>query len=540
MRSAVLLLLLASVLAAQPAAVEGTVVDAATHAPLPGVHIQMVSMTAGTSMPFPDEAYGAISGKDGRFSIGNIKPAAYILSTQKAGYIKAPGSADAGRGNSLALKPGEHRTDLNIEMTLKAIIQGRVMDENGDPVQHAQVSATSASAGGPQAAAGRMYGSTDERGQFRMTGAPGRYVVSAASPQNGMINMAPEVRSDGTQPPAYAVTWYPAVPDKAAASVVEAVSGRETTGIDIRLAVQRSVSLRGTVGGFPPNQGRPFVILWTESPAAQVRGERIAIVSPDGKFSFAALAAGNYSVEARLDNPDGPSMRSSAVPLRLDSDLTGMDIRLTAGEELRGVVEGIPGPAGKRTISLDPVYSSQNRMRFPADKPVSVEADGSFRIPNVFPGKSRVKITPLPEGTYVKTVRADTSESRDGTLDLSKGVAGVRVKILVSAGAGTIEGRILNADGTVAESPVLYALLAESPDDLNLGDLKPITGSATYSIKNIRPGKYRLFAMDPLQSGGEDFLKTQYEKAEPIVIKEGDRLTRDLKLPGKEGGPRVP
>ena len=253
-------------------------------------------------------------------------------------------------------------------------------------------------------------------------------------------------------------------------------------GIDIRLAVQRSVSLRGTVGGFPPNQGRPFVILWTESPAAQVRGERIAIVSPDGKFSFAALAAGNYSVEARLDNPDGPSMRSSAVPLRLDSDLTGMDIRLTAGEELRGVVEGIPGPAGKRTISLDPVYSSQNRMRFPADKPVSVEADGSFRIPNVFPGKSRVKITPLPEGTYVKTVRADTSESRDGTLDLSKGVAGVRVKILVSAGAGTIEGRILNADGTVAESPVLYALLAESPDDLNLGDLKPITGSASYSI----------------------------------------------------------
>ncbi len=40
---------------------------------------------------------------------------------------------------NLAIKPGEHLTGYQLEMTPRAVIAGRVVDEAGDPVQGVRV-----------------------------------------------------------------------------------------------------------------------------------------------------------------------------------------------------------------------------------------------------------------------------------------------------------------------------------------------------------------------------------------------------------------
>jgi hypothetical protein len=72
------------------------------------------------------------------------------------------------------------------------------------------------------------------------------------------------------------------------------------------------------------------------------------------------------------------------------------------------------------------------------------------------------------------------------------------------------------------------------PDDSNLA------ANGEYSIKALRPGKYRLVAIDTLEVGDwapgdwDDALTAFRAAAQEIEVKEGDRIVKDLKVIGKE------
>jgi hypothetical protein len=164
-------------------------------------------------------------------------------------------------------------------------------------------------------------------------------------------------------------------------------------------------------------------------------------------------------------------------------------------------------------------------------RPATVAPDGTFRVAGVFPGKNKIIVTPLPENSYVKSVRLDSTEYTDGTVEIPPGSVGARLKIVVSDKAATLEGTVLTSDGkTLTDVPIIYVVLAASPDDLGFQNAKQATAEH-YSFKGIRPGKYRMLVLNPLQTNIADGLRLLYDKAEQIEIKEGDRLNHDLKLP---------
>jgi len=172
MRNPILIILFARCLAAQQASIEGTAIDAVTRQPLAGVHINMRHDSA-------ENAWGAITRPDGHFSIAGMKPALYFLTAQRNGYIHLP-------GKNAALKPGDQLTGFIVEMTPRAVIAGRVLDEFGDPMQNVDVEATPV-VPAPQLDEPGMGDRTDERGQFRMTGAPGKYYVKATYAPMGPV-----------------------------------------------------------------------------------------------------------------------------------------------------------------------------------------------------------------------------------------------------------------------------------------------------------------------------------------------------------------
>lgn len=116
--------------------------------------------------------FGAISPKDDHFSIAGVKPGLYFLQAERNGYVLVPGKAANGQGDAMvSLKVGE-TTDFTVTMTPRAMIYGHVVDEYGDPIQHAQVDATPIDHGS------REFGSSQRRTPaVRSDVAPGKFSI---------------------------------------------------------------------------------------------------------------------------------------------------------------------------------------------------------------------------------------------------------------------------------------------------------------------------------------------------------------------------
>ena len=142
-----------------------------------------------------------------------------------------------------------------------------------------------------------------------------------------------------------------------------------------------------------------------------------------------------------------------------------------------------------------------------------------------------------------KAMTLDNQPAADQVLDLSQGAGGSRVKITVNRAGGRISGRILDKDGEPAMG-LIMVLLVTGPKDVDENSANRVS-DGKYSFKGIRPGKYRLFALDVLEliagfAGGDDaeFIKPFFDAAEEIEIKDGDSISKDItaftKLPEKK------
>jgi len=256
----------------------------------------------------------------------------------------------------------------------------------------------------------------------------------------------------------------------------------------------------------------------------------------DGHFLFSNLPPGTYRLLGWHAN-DKTNLYSQPMDIQLESgDVTNLSLVLAPGGELDGKVEMAAGQ-GKEKLSV-----SLELLPFGSfgEPPPSAQADqnGAFRIAGIAPGRYRLKVTPLPENGYLKSVRLDDAAAPDGELDLSRAAQGLSVKIVVSRNGGQIEGKLLDKGGEPLGAVPATVLLAADPKEIDLERSLKTAEDGTYRFQAIRPGKYRLLAFEPGQFGdGPDFLESVKKlaaAAEEIEIKEGDRKVKDLKLLAKE------
>jgi hypothetical protein len=167
----------------------------------------------------------------------------------------------------------------------------------------------------------------------------------------------------------------------------------------------------------------------------------------------------------------------------------------------------------------------------------TTEPDGTFKIPDIFPGRYRVEVKPLPDNGYVHTVELNGAASSGLELDFSRGAQGSRVKITLARDAAQLSGTVLDKDGQpIGASPAIVILTADR-DHVAPSLDGIVKEGGRFNFKNIRPGKYWLFAIDAFRSGPsnsqEDF-KRIAAAAEEIEIKAGDRISKDIKVLLKE------
>jgi hypothetical protein len=505
-----LFLILSPYVCAQDAGIEGTAIDAITRLPLEGVHVTIYGLRANA---LPVESYGAISDSDGHFSFVGIRPGKYGLWAQRNGFFhtEKPNS-------SLVVSSGEHKSGLTVEMTPEAVITGRVVDDYGDPAG-VIVRATPVPPNDPdQFVLQDMHSQTDERGQFRIVGAPGKFYVTATPFVQGGPR---EIRTDGSETPVYGETWYPASDSKERSIVVNAVGGRETPDIEIRLVRKHNLTLSGVVTGIPgATSDKPAS---AELVLSTKYYNQFFNTDADGRFSLSGLAPDRYILTARTLTTTAPLFSQPVEVPPETTNLDGVNLRLVAGEEVSGTlkIEGKGAHAGveeKPSVKLEQLVP----QNYVAVKGGELDREGAFRIAPVYPGTFRVSVTPLPENAYIKSVQVDGGAPGGDLIDLSRGVAGSKLKIIVSRNGGQIVGTP-STDATI--------VLAENPDDSR--NMTYVAAGKQYRFTGLHPGKYRLMAaargvLEP------DRLQEMFKDAPEIEVHEGDRIIRDIKIPVQE------
>ena len=547
MRPIIVLLLLAASLAAQTASVEGVVVNQATGQPLSDVHVRV--LTGDVATLTVERVYGAMTDRAGHFSISGVNPGLYLVVPERIGFVfvRQPGLIPA---TVLALKPGQHITDQKVEMLPRGLVSGRVVDDSGDPVPGAslQLRAVPPDTDFVNPFAVPLPNYTDDHGEFRIVVSPGKYYLQAM-PRN-FRPLAPSPPGAGPVMP-YVATYYPNAGNTEEASPIEIKPGQDITSLEIRLAharppsssnnVAASLTISGLVTGAPGGARATVTLLRSVQNSGMLSPFRGAAADGEGKFTFrGSIPPGNYKMLAQCATCK-VAMQSQAVEVQITgADVGNLQLPLAPGEDLGGSLE-IAGEAAdaasarRIAVKLEPLDPAGT----PETSSAPVRIDGSFRVPAVFPGRYRLRVEPLSANAFIRSAMLDGAVVDDAGFDLSRGGGDVRLKVVLSLNAGQMSGTVLGHDGAPLTSPLAEVLVWNNAAQV-MPDHNPVAGSR-YALKDLRPGKYRVLAVDAFDftnltgaNRPDELAKALLAAAEEIEVKEGARLVKNLKIVAKE------
>ncbi len=403
-------------------------------------------------------------------------------------------------------------------------VSGRVLGPDGQPIQGIPVSAVGADGSS-------MEQTSDPDGVYRLYDLPaGTYRIKAVPRP---IHLPPEIRSDGSAEVRFATTYHPAAVSAESATPVEVQSGAERTGIDIRLVKMPIVAVRGKVTGTPA--GVPYLGITSrkvEPRRAPNTGRggmgRLAWsldrVNADGSFVLWGLDPGSYVLTV---NSNGGGFSSAPRQIEVaDKDVSGVAISMAGSSDISGRV--VPGDDGARIPPTPPNASLAQspqihflELKGDLISTAVVATDGSFHLANVAPGLYYIR---LGWGAYVERIRLGNADIDGSVLDVRNGIGGEALTLTARSATARVSGVIRNASRASADKAV--ALVSDDIPVLVLGSA--IRPDGSYSIRDVPPGKYKLFVHDGRFLMGvkpADYA----DIAETVEIHSGDTLTRDLR-----------
>ena len=541
------------------ASLEGIVVSAGTNVPISGATVELTGiaprMVEGSSATERGVisvnvreaetdgsvlSYTAITRKDGRFEIRNVRPGSgyQLIALHYPDYVPAQYGQRIPTvpGRSLTVASGDQLKDLRIEMTPGATISGRVVDARGQGVRNVQVELRR-----PwylegwrllvewNELVGRLQGvgkanragvvRTNERGEFTFSGlAPAQYYVRTNLADESTlkpINLRAGQIVDDIRIPA---------PESSPRSVTGSV--RDIDGSFVSEG-QVSVTRRDAV----PIYARPRVA------AGLIENGLFELLLPGpGKYVITAVAA---------DDPSDLRGRRE-IDVR-DADLNDVRMVLMKTFSVAGTVtfEGSLPAANSRTdtlsLNLYPMsadLTAPSAIRFPA-------ANGAFRFEKVMAGDYRVEVLPvlsvppsslLPavfENVFVKSVTLDGKDVLNEGLHL-EAAPRRNLEIVISTNGGVLDGSVLDADASPRANVTIVAV--PSAPRRRRGDLYKYVSTddeGRFVLTGLAPGDYKLFAFERVEEGAwqdAEFIKLFEDRGTTVRVQEGRRSTADIRI----------
>jgi uncharacterized surface anchored protein len=495
-------LLLAFFAQSQECSISGRVYSASTGAPLKKAQVQLVG-PAVTGRP---SGASATTDAEGGFHFDHLAAVQYTAMADRNGYLHASVRASCGS------------TDVTIKMLPQGMIYGRVIDDDGEPYGHANVS---------------VYSRIWIRGQRQpqviqntSAQADGSFVLGNLTPGNYYLSAR-----GNTKPPngeAFVENFFPNTTDIQSASPVSVAAGADLRGIELRVRTARVYSIRGKAtnqNGEPVN-GIPLMLMHT---GGSNRGAMSSAGTSRGVFEFQNVAPGTYAIQSLTSRPmdgGGPATLTANLPITVgEGDIDNLQVTLIPGSEIPGMVKLDDAPFSQ---SLSVALQMANGAGVDYNAQVK---EGSFTLRNVAPALYRVQVQNLPDGYYLKSIRFAGRDLLHREVDLSAGVAGA-LEILLSAKPASISGTVRNSDG----DPVADATVnVWSKDDPDIRAART-DASGHFTVRNFAPGEYRVIAWESIDRGvieNPAFRASFESQAGVVTLQEGSQETADLKVVSK-------
>jgi hypothetical protein len=512
---------------------------------------------------------------EGRFEFRGLPAGRFRLSADKSGYVPAKygQSRPSGAGKAIDLADGDALDKADIVMTRGSAITGRVLDEFGDPVIDATVTAMrSAWVNGRRrvTGVGRAVTSND-LGQFRLFGlTAGDYYVSATVRDSAMMGVGMSVTaapagvaamSHITAPTTgYAPTYFPGTASVAEAQKITLGPGQDAPNTDFALIPTRLARITGTVINAA---GKP--VEGTIVDAAPRSGDlafgpdagRSAPTAPDGTFMLGSVPPGDYLLQtqpllikttgsgdmmtftARLGGGDA---ETGSLPLTISGeDVSNVVIVTSKGATLTGKVtfDGAPKPA-----SLPPIHIAAQPFGAHDDafhgSPAPVGADGAFSLRGLS-GSRLIRPQWLPEGWVLKSVRANGVDVTDAGIDFRHGETHTGVEVALTSKVTRLSGSVTGPAGTPINDYSLV-LFSEDPERWTLPDgryvtrAQPTAADGRFEVSGLPEGVYYVAVSDDVPEDDwtardPEVLEQLRTTARKVTLKEGTTRTLELKLP---------
>jgi hypothetical protein len=510
----------------QPGALEGTVIDSVTRAPIPTATVSMAGSQGFSRIAVTDAA--------GKFQIGGVEPGSYKVEYIHArGYLYDPHGPLA-LSSPVAVADGQHITGIVLGMTPLGAIGGKVVDDDGDPLEGAHVSVMAYDYSGGSKSLKDVDGAvTDDRGQYRIYNLkPGRYLVHA------WFSQQPEPLPPNTHREmpelVYAPVYYPNGSDASQAAPSLLTPGAEVSAVDFRLRRAPVYHIRGKLQG-AETSGRAARVIAApcqESGAASEAGTYSAPVQPGGRFEIEGVVPGVYCLTL-AEGVQRPTVYASGTVTVADHGLE--DVTLTSvptfavpGNVLFDGLSGDPPAIQASLYAPSPLVPAGGMARV---------VGGQFTITGASPGDYQATLYSLPTAMYLKAMRYGADDVSDGIVPVK--ADGSTLTLVVGTDAGQLSGTVQTANNDPAiDRPVNIV----PPDALaNRQDLfRSVRTDSTgrFQATGLAPGDYTVYAWDdadvPMATDAE-FRKQFASLATPVTISPSGAVTVTLKaIPAEE------
>jgi hypothetical protein len=516
----------------------------------------------------------------GRYEFRDLPSGRFTLRVSKSGFVTM--EYGQGRpfesGKQIELADAQVMEKADVSLPRGSAVSGRILDEFGEPVSDANVSAMRAqySNGKRRLVPSGRSSTTNDLGHFRVFGLPpGDYYITSSvrTIESMMMDMiggganagGPTGSNSNT---GYAATYYPGTQNAAEAQRLSLAVGQELQ-IDLQMQPVRlaKISGRASTSDGKPMSGAMVMLMPTMKEAIGFMPGGTGQTDKEGNFTLNNVAPGEYSVQVQSlvalmsaanemmaamgggESKDAPAAPAKTMEREFavatvtvaGEDITGLSISGTRGAKATGrvVFEGGEKPAESvASLRLMAVPTDHDNMGAMAAAfgMASVKETGAFEIDGLVGGRLFTFMNP-PKGWSIKSITLDNEDITDTGREFKPGEEVDGFVITMTRLTQHLSGKVTTDSGDPAKEYTVV-VFAEDQEKWALTSSRWVKSArpdqqGKFEIADLPAGRYLAVAVDYVAQGDwsdPEWLARASRNATRVTVTEGASATLDLKL----------